>query len=240
MAKSKRDMFLKTIQKDSSKHRGKTESLPLDKIIADDEIQSRVTIDNDVIEEYAEAMLSGSVFPEIIIFRDEKGHNYIADGFHRYKATQKAGLKTIDCEIKHGSKRDAIFYSVGANTTHGLRRTNADKRKAILTLLQDDEWSKYSARKIAEVAGVDDKTVGVIKKEIGLCTTDIIGSDGRSYNINPTAEIPQSKNKRTKYYRFKMDMEYKDQMKDLIKSSNLKEAALLKEAFEYLKKKYQG
>jgi len=34
---------------------------------------------------------------------------------------------------------DAVFNSVGANAEHGLRRTNADKRRAVLTLLNDDE-----------------------------------------------------------------------------------------------------
>jgi branched-chain amino acid transport system substrate-binding protein len=39
---------------------------------------------------------------------------------------------------------DAILYSVGANEMHGLRHTNEDKRRAVLTLLNDPGWSKWS------------------------------------------------------------------------------------------------
>ena len=33
---------------------------------------------------------------------------------------------------------------------HGLRRSNADKRRAVLTLLNNEEWAKWSAREIAK------------------------------------------------------------------------------------------
>ena len=40
--------------------------------------------------------------------------------------------------MRQGDRRDAILHSVGANATHGLRRTNADKRRAVSILLQDE------------------------------------------------------------------------------------------------------
>jgi hypothetical protein len=39
------------------------------------------------------------------------------------------------------SCRDAILYAVGANASHGLKRTNRDKRNAVL-LLKDLEWGR--------------------------------------------------------------------------------------------------
>jgi hypothetical protein len=35
----------------------------------------------------------------------------------------------------------AVSYAVGANASHGLKRTNRCKRNAVMTLLKDPEWS---------------------------------------------------------------------------------------------------
>ena len=55
---------------------------------------------------------------------------------------------------------------VGANDTHGLRRSQADRRNAVLTLLRDPEWTRLSDRKIAEAARVDHKTVARTRREL--------------------------------------------------------------------------
>lgn len=237
MAKSKKDLFHSQIKSDSNMHRGKSTLIKLSDLIADEEVQSRVEINPEIIEEYAEAMLNGDIFPEIVIYRDNQGNNFIADGFHRYFAAKKAKISEINCELKTGSKRDAVLYSVGANSSHGLRRTNQDKRKAVLTLLKDEKWSKFSNTKIAELTGVNDKTVGNIKREFQLESDTVIGKDGREYKTKTTSEFPKSKT-RKKYYRVSLDLEYKDTMRNLVKQSNLKETALLREAIEYLKTKY--
>lgn len=43
---------------------------------------------------------------------------------------------------------------VGANASHGLRRTNDDKRRAVRTLLNDLEWLAWSDREVARACGV--------------------------------------------------------------------------------------
>jgi hypothetical protein len=47
-----------------------------------------------------------------------------------------------------------------------LRRTQADKRRAVERLLKDPEWAQWSDRKIAEAAKIDHKTVGAIRREL--------------------------------------------------------------------------
>jgi hypothetical protein len=42
-----------------------------------------------------------------------------------------------------------VLYTVGANATHGLRRSNADKRRAVSMLLDDPEWAQWSNLAIA-------------------------------------------------------------------------------------------
>ena len=91
---------------------------------------------------------------------------WLADGFHRVEAARKIERKTIIAEIRQGTARDAILHAVGSNAAHGLRRTQADKRRAVERLLKDPEWARWSDRKIAEAAKVDHKTVGTIRREL--------------------------------------------------------------------------
>jgi len=133
--------------------------------IKDGGAQMRVAMSPDIINEYAEAMLGGAVFPPIVLFFDGTDY-WPGDGYHRIEAKRKLGGDGILSEIRKGSARDAILCAVGANAFHGLRRTQADRRRAIKTLLTDPEWAGWSDRKIGEIANVDHKTVGKIRREL--------------------------------------------------------------------------
>jgi hypothetical protein len=62
--------------------------------------------------------------------------------------------------------RDALLYSVSANSAHGLPRTNADKRKAVALLLADSEWSRWSDREIGRHCQVNNKVVGRMRRKL--------------------------------------------------------------------------
>jgi hypothetical protein len=96
----------------------------------------------------------------------------LADGFHRLRAFIAADRETIPADVRQGTRRDAILYSVGANETHGLRRTNDDKRRAVLTLLNDAEWSKWSDREIARQCAVHFNYVGRLRKDVTITRSD--------------------------------------------------------------------
>lgn len=134
--------------------------------------QPRSEIDESVVSDYAEAMQGGAQFPPVAVFFDGAAY-WLADGFHRTHAARRAKMTEISAEIHDGTKRDAILYSVGANYGHGLRRTNDDKRKAVMTLLEDGEWSQWSNVEIAKQCAVDEKTV-------------------RKYRAEVTSEVPKS------------------------------------------------
>jgi len=68
--------------------------------------------------------------------------------------------------IKTGTKREAVLYSVGANTTHVLRRCNDDKRQAVTTLLKDDEWGKWSDGEIAKRCCVSHQFVSDLHRSL--------------------------------------------------------------------------
>jgi hypothetical protein len=130
----------------------------LSQIKADGGTQPRAQLKETLAAEYAEAMRDGAKFPPVVLFHDGTDH-WLADGFHRHKAALDNGLVEIDADVRQGSRRDAVLFSVGANATHGQRRTNDDKRRAILTLLNDEEWHTWSDSEIARRCGVSDKTV---------------------------------------------------------------------------------
>lgn len=151
----------------NSQHKSMTrpETLLIASITLDDEIQPRQQLDETVVAEYSEAMKCGAVFPPVIVYYDGSKF-WLADGFHRVCANQKNNAQEILAEVKPGTRREACLYAVGANAAHGLRRTNADKRRSVERLLRDDEWSQWSNREIARRCGVDHVTVGNVRREL--------------------------------------------------------------------------
>lgn len=127
--------------------------IDIDLIRIDGGTQARAELNQETVAEYAEAFKAGAEFPPVVLFFDGSSH-WLVDGYHRYFAAKAAGLKTIYEKVTPGTQRDAILFSLSANATHGLRRTNADKRKAVQTLLDDPEWSSWSDREIARQCGV--------------------------------------------------------------------------------------
>jgi hypothetical protein len=134
-------------------------------LIKDGGAQMRVGMNPTTILDYAEDMLRGDEFPPVVVFFDKSDH-WLGEGFHRVEAARKVGRETIKAEVRPGTSRDAILFGIQANATHGLRRSQADKRKAVEVLLHDATWAKWSDRKIAEAAKVDHKTVGKIRGEL--------------------------------------------------------------------------
>jgi len=136
--------------------------MKLTEIKVDGGLQSRAEINNQIIKEYTEVILNGEKMPPVTVFYDGTTY-HLADGWHRYFAHKKAGFADIEADIREGTRRDAVLYSVGANGVHGLRRSNEDKRKCVMTLLEDVEWSELSNIEIAKHCGVSDVFVGKLR-----------------------------------------------------------------------------
>jgi hypothetical protein len=109
--------------------------------------------------------MEGAIFPAVDVFFDGVDY-YLADGYHRYFAHKQAVVADIDVKIHNGTQREAILFSVGANAKHGLKRSQEDKRKAVLTLLTDPEWNSWSDREIARKCYVSHVTVSKIRKDM--------------------------------------------------------------------------
>lgn len=153
-----------------------------------DGTQSRTEINENTLTEYAEAITSGADFPAVVVFYDGKDY-WLADGFHRLLAHSRAGKTKIFEEIKLGSKRDAILYSVGANHSHGLRRSNADKRNAAMMLLLDDEWSKLSDNAISKYCHVTQQFISKLRGELGERPSEKTVTRGNTTYTQNTSSI---------------------------------------------------
>lgn len=141
------------------------ETLPYDKIRIDGGTQPRMLINTDVVEDYASQIEAGRELPPLVVFHDGAEY-WLADGFHRYHARATVlGAAMIECDVREGTQEDAIVYSCGANAEHGLRRTNADKRRAVMIMLS--HRPTWSDREIAQHCSVTHPFVGVMRELSG-------------------------------------------------------------------------
>lgn len=143
----------------------KTKSVKLSDIAIDGGTQQREKINNEIVAEYAEAMRCGAKFPAVTLFFDGVQY-WLADGFHRFWASKAVPALDILADVREGTKRDARLFSAGANGTHGMRLSNADKRRSVLVLLLDKEWSAWSDNQIAKHCHVTHPFVGKLRSEI--------------------------------------------------------------------------
>lgn len=137
--------------------------IDLSRIKIDGGTQTRASLNEAAVADYADALRDGVKLPPVVVYFDGSDH-WLADGFHRYHAHTTARKATINVDIRPGTRREAVLFSVGANATHGLRRTNDDKRRAVKTMLDDSEWSGWSDRDIAKQCGVSQPFVSAMRK----------------------------------------------------------------------------
>jgi DNA (cytosine-5)-methyltransferase 1 len=145
---------------------GEYTGLSIAEIRRDGGTQPREKLDLNHIATLKEAIEDGAELDPVIVFYDGSDY-WLADGFHRCKASEESGLEDIPVVIHQGIRRDAILYSVGANAEHKAAkpRSRADKRRAVTMLLNDPEWSKWSDREIARQCKVSNFFVSKLRRD---------------------------------------------------------------------------
>ncbi len=139
--------------------------LALALIRLDSGTQARVAVDPLVVDDYAAAYRAGAKLPPVIVFFDGETY-WLADGFHRVLAALQAELKQLPAEVRPGTRQDALLFAAGANADHGLRRTNADKRRAVRLVLEVAEWRRWSDREIARRCRVHHDLVADVRRDL--------------------------------------------------------------------------
>ena len=164
----------------------KTQKININAIRVDGGTQMRAGLNEATVQEYYDTLYTQErvtewPFPPIVVFYDGQDH-WLGDGFHRLEAVKRL-LKgnlvhEIPADIRAGTRRDAILHAAGANANHGLRRSHADKRRSVETLLRDEEWRQWSDREIARSCNVSADLVGTVRKELAPPVT--VGNDSET------------------------------------------------------------
>lgn len=140
-----------------------TKVMNLHALRVDGDTQSRGGVDENVVEEYANAMSDGATFPPPLAFFDGEEY-WVADGFHRIAAAKLIGRASIITEVRKGSKFDAKVESAGSNETHGTRRTNQHKRESVQMMMRDPQTEGWSDARYADVCKVTRQMVSDVRK----------------------------------------------------------------------------
>lgn len=172
-----------------------TRKIRLCDIRADGDTQPRARMDNLTISEYAEEVKAKRKFPPLEVYYDGATY-WLVDGFHRHAAYLRENISQVDVVITQGSLEEARWASLNKNHSHGLRRTNEDKRKAVETALKMKP--EMSDAVIAEWCGVHINTVASTRKQV---TQNVgpetprqpqkrTGKDGKQYPARPPVYPP--------------------------------------------------
>ena len=149
----------------------RNQTLPIGSIVVDPEIQPRVKLDPNRIEDYrrvyAECREAEIPHPFPIIRVCKVGDKYyVTRGFRRVMAADQAEYGSIDCEIFDGNRHDAMFDARGDNWENGDGYTPEDREKIVRGYLTDPVWSQMSQNQIAEWARTSRKYVASIAAKI--------------------------------------------------------------------------
>jgi hypothetical protein len=153
--------------------------LAITAIRTDGGTQMRAGLNKETVEEYADFIYQQDhtvkwPFPPVEVYYDGESY-WLADGFHRLAALRKVMrwpedntdvVFAVPAIVHAGDRRAAVLHAAGANAAHGLRRSNADKRRAVETLLRDEEWGQWSDREIARRCHVSAPLVAQVRSEI--------------------------------------------------------------------------
>jgi hypothetical protein len=138
------------VNRDDSHTRTKT--LLRGQIRTDGGTQSRAGINNEYVARYREMYQEGLRPKPLIVYFD--GANYwLAAGFHRLLAGEQAGLTEFECEVRPGTQKDAIVFSLSDNSEHGAPRTEKDIDFALAKAHTYPEMENLGSREMARQCG---------------------------------------------------------------------------------------
>ena len=152
--------------------------LKLSSIEMDTSIQCRASIDTATVSEYAERMTEGDAFPPVVVYGTAQ-KCWIADGWHRIMAANQIGLLDIEATVIPGGRIDALKAALSANSAHGIRRTNQDKRRAVEIALR--EFGKLSTAALSDLCGVSRPFVESLRPKDATVASLRTGADGKQY-----------------------------------------------------------
>lgn len=153
--------------------------------------QVRVAMNQAAVDEYEALDDEGVKLDPVHVFTTPIGA-VLVDGHHRAAAARNSGRTTIRAEIHEGTVNDAVAYALKANSKHGLRMSNEDKRHAVG--IARTYWPEESNRMLADRCGVSDKFVAKVCASTanGSQSEKRVGRDGRKRPARMPARVDQA------------------------------------------------
>jgi hypothetical protein len=165
--------------------------VPIASIHQDLQYQMRERVNRETVSEYVELIRDNEgKWPfadpvKLVRVKGKRGEGptlVLVDGWHRVEAMKQAGEDHVVAVIIDGTAEAAFKQALGANSRHGLPRTNGDKRKAVAAALE--RFPGLDARKIAKLVGVSHSMVNARKKLEAASSEP--GVEGPSTSSKPT------------------------------------------------------
>jgi ParB-like chromosome segregation protein Spo0J len=168
---------------------GETRTLRLTHITVEPALSLRQYTDFAVIEDYANCYADDpALLPPLDVFQVAAGQYVLADGFHRYRAAEEAGLDALPCRVFAGTRRDAMLHAVDVNgRQHGLAYSHGDHANIVRWFLADAELAELSHREIARRIGCSHTHVNTVARAVQAEATIAQALE----TVSTTAKSPQ-------------------------------------------------
>lgn len=124
-------------------------------------------VDKDVVEQYAEAIKRGDIFPAVIAYRPgPRARMVIIDGNHRLGAFYKAGQPIDVYEVdRRTDKRTIALMTFAFNTKHGKPTSEAERVSQAIYLVDNGS-------SIAHAAAAVSLPQNILKRALARSTAD--------------------------------------------------------------------
>jgi ParB family chromosome partitioning protein len=142
----------KPVEDTSSAGRGAL-TLPVEEILPGD-AQPRQRFDDDRLDELADSIKAHGVIQPILVRKRNGGYEIVA-GERRWRAAQKAGLKSIPAVVSDVAPEDALTLALVEN----LQREDLNPIEEAEAFHKLHEKLGYSQQEIAEAVGKDRTTI---------------------------------------------------------------------------------
>lgn len=141
----------------------------LDDLVLSRDLQPRVGLDDATVADYAALYRDRgpTAMDPIRAYAREDGRPILTRGFTRVAGARLAGLDALPCDLYAEADDEAMLRDSLSGNRHGLRLTNADKRRALKLYHERIARRRWdSTREVAVLLGCSHELVSSFRKEL--------------------------------------------------------------------------
>jgi len=102
-------------------------------------------LNTNTVNQYAEAMVRGDIFPAVVAYAKANGELVVVDGNHRFEANDRVGNATIATYIVNAEPETLRVLTFEANTKHGLMASNEERLRQAIFLVDNNYTQEEAA-----------------------------------------------------------------------------------------------